>query len=337
MEISSGHSKKKRVLYGIQGTGNGHLSRAREIVPILKKYADVDVILSGREHHLKVEFDITYQKKGLGFFIGKKGGINFPKTITHLQFSEFLKDVHKLPVNNYDLVISDLEPISAWAAYLKRTPVILLSHQAILYSPNIPRPKGLHYGKAVYKAYMPPMKKLGYHFKAYDDFITTPIIRKDIRAQEITQEDFYLVYLDSYGTEFIEEWAAEYPHETFKVFTAQPIETKVPNLSFHKSDATKFTQAMAACKGLITGAGFETPAEALFLGKKLLVVPLKGQYEQLCNAKALEEMGVPVVWKRKKFFKMFEYFKTLPNPERISYPDETEELLVKLLKKYSVI
>ena len=330
-------NNKKKVLYGIQGTGNGHLSRAREIIPVLKKYADVDVILSGREHHLNVEFDITYQKKGLGFFLGKNGGIDFPKTITHLEFAEFLKDVHSLPASDYDLIISDLEPVSAWSAYLKKVPVVLLSHHAILYSPNIPRPEGLHYGKAVYKAYMPPMEKLGYHFKAYDDFITTPIIRKDIRAQEISEEDFYLVYLDSYGTDFIEEWAAKFPEENFKVFTSNPIETKVPNLSFNKSDAIKFTKALAACKGLITGAGFETPAEALFLGKNLMVIPLQGQYEQLCNAKALEEMNVPVVWKREDFFKTFEYFKTLPKRERILYPDETEELLVKLLKKHDII
>lgn len=43
------------------------------------------------------------------------------------------------------------------------------------------------------------------------------------------------------------------------------------------------------------GAGFETPEEALFLGKKLMVIPIKGQYEQQCNVAALKEMGVPVI------------------------------------------
>ena len=52
---------------------------------------------------------------------------------------------------------------------------------------------------------------------------------------------------------------------------------------------------MINCSGIITSAGFETPAEALFLGKKLLAIPIKGQYEQLCNAAALEKMGVACI------------------------------------------
>jgi hypothetical protein len=41
-------------------------------------------------------------------------------------------------------------------------------------------------------------------------------------------------------------------------------------------------------------AGFEGPSEALYLKKKLLVIPISGQYEQACNAAALQKMGVPV-------------------------------------------
>ncbi|MGL5401221.1 MAG: glycosyltransferase family protein, partial [Plesiomonas shigelloides] len=38
-----------KLLYGIQGTGNGHLSRARELVPALRAQGiRVDVLCSGR-------------------------------------------------------------------------------------------------------------------------------------------------------------------------------------------------------------------------------------------------------------------------------------------------
>ena len=46
---------------------------------------------------------------------------------------------------------------------------------------------------------------------------------------------------------------------------------------------------------MLCGAGFETPAEALYLKKKLLVIPMKNQYEQQCNAEALKKLGVPVL------------------------------------------
>ena len=36
-----------KILYGIQGTGNGHISKAETIYPILKQYGEVDVMVSG--------------------------------------------------------------------------------------------------------------------------------------------------------------------------------------------------------------------------------------------------------------------------------------------------
>jgi len=39
----------------------------------------------------------------------------------------------------------------------------------------------------------------------------------------------------------------------------------------------------------------ETPAEALFFKKKLMVIPMKGQYEQLYNAECLKQLGVPII------------------------------------------
>ena len=58
---------------------------------------------------------------------------------------------------------------------------------------------------------------------------------------------------------------------------------------------SNFERAMAWSSGVICGAGFETPAEAMYLKKKLLVVPMKGQYEQACNAESLKELGVIVL------------------------------------------
>jgi len=45
----------------------------------------------------------------------------------------------------------------------------------------------------------------------------------------------------------------------------------------------------------VTGGGFQSTAEALYLKKKLLVIPMFDQYEQKCNAAALQEMGVDIL------------------------------------------
>ncbi len=36
-----------RILYAIQGTGNGHISRARDIIPYLQEKGAVDLLISG--------------------------------------------------------------------------------------------------------------------------------------------------------------------------------------------------------------------------------------------------------------------------------------------------
>jgi hypothetical protein len=44
----------------------------------------------------------------------------------------------------------------------------------------------------------------------------------------------------------------------------------------------------------LCNAGFETPAEALFMDKKLFVIPIHNQYEQECNACALIKWEFPI-------------------------------------------
>ncbi len=60
-----------------------------------------------------------------------------------------------------------------------------------------------------------------------------------------------------------------------------------------------FQDHLYACKGILCNAGFETPAEALYMGKKLCVIPIRNQYELECNAAFLAQMGIPVLPKLK--------------------------------------
>ena len=51
-----------------------------------------------------------------------------------------------------------------------------------------------------------------------------------------------------------------------------------------------FEESIRNCHGVISSAGFQTSVESLYLGKKLMVIPTKGQYEQSCNAVSLEKL-----------------------------------------------
>ena len=97
----------------------------------------------------------------------------------------------------------------------------------------------------------------------------------------------------------------------------------------------KFIKSMAQAEGVLCGAGFETPAEALFMKKKLLVIPMKNQYEQQLNAAALKQMGVPVIKNLNEKFDMV--IRTWINSTRIvevNYPDMTSAIIDQIIQKH---
>ena len=99
-----------KVLYAIQATGNGHISRAKVLIPYLQKNIEVDVLLSGTSADIELGLPIRFYFKGLSFVFGKNGGVNIWKTIAQMDFWRFFKDIKRLPLNEYDLVINDFEP-----------------------------------------------------------------------------------------------------------------------------------------------------------------------------------------------------------------------------------
>lgn len=75
-----------KVLYGIQLTGNGHITRSIKIITALKSAGfDVDIITSGTNSQLKLPFEIKKQFQGLSFFYNKRGGIDWVRTLLSLR------------------------------------------------------------------------------------------------------------------------------------------------------------------------------------------------------------------------------------------------------------
>ena len=75
-----------RILYAIQGTGNGHLSRARDVIPVLQKKGDLDLLVSGIQADVSLPFPTKYKLKGLSFIFGKNGGVDLWKTYLKANF-----------------------------------------------------------------------------------------------------------------------------------------------------------------------------------------------------------------------------------------------------------
>lgn len=327
-----------RILYAIQGTGNGHLSRSLDIVPCLLKHGAVDILVSGNQGDLILPFRIKYKFSGLSFIFGKSGGVNLWKTVAQTNVRKLLKSIKNLPVEDYDLVINDFEPVSAWACYFKNKPCISLSHQAAVLSPGLPLPEHTDMlGKLILNTYAPGSAKYGFHFSSYNDTIFTPVIRKQVRQAEVTDAGHYTVYLPSYDDKRLIGFLSEFKDVKWDVFSKhnrRPFRSG--NINIQPINSEKYTASMAASSGILCGAGFETPAEALYLGKKLIVVPMRNQYEQHLNAAALMDMKVPVIKSLKSKYKpMIQDW--LENGRKISvkYPDITQEIINMIVEKHS--
>ncbi|QCK13485.1 hypothetical protein DCC35_01310 [Mangrovivirga cuniculi] len=175
--------KRPKVLYAIQGTGNGHIARARDLVPKFAHYADLDVVISGNHCEVELGYPVMKSYQGLGFYFGKRGGIDWGKTLRKNNIRKFIKEILSIDLTQYDYIINDFEPVTAWAGKLKGLPVINLSHQAAVISRLSPKPSEKdRAGLTILKHYAPSNISFGFHFKCYDQKIYTPIIRDEIRA-----------------------------------------------------------------------------------------------------------------------------------------------------------
>ncbi|RZK59623.1 MAG: glycosyl transferase [Pedobacter sp.] len=326
-----------KILYAIQGTGNGHVSRAREIVPLLQQYGDLDILISGTQADVKLTQEVKYQLHGFSFIFGKKGGVDHFNTWKNMNLFRFKKDMSAVPLKDYNLIINDFEPVTAWACKSQRIESVSLSHQASFKSKKVPRPRTIDWGKLILSRYAPTTHHIGFHFERYDDFIYTPVIRSEIRELVTTNLGHYTVYLPAVDDKDLVKLLKQIPSVRWDVFSKHTKTSYVDgNVFVEPVNNIKFNQSMASSAGLLTGGGFEGPAEALFLGKKLLVAPMRFQYEQQCNAYALKELGLPVIWgSNRNWLPILKEFVANPQSHQFNFPDETAEIVANVVSKYA--
>lgn len=287
-----------RILYGVQGTGHGHISRARVVLPRLREIAEVDVLISGYNFHLDLDGEIAYKKRGISLTYDSNGSVDVLETALNLKPVKFIQDIQTVPVEEYDFIVNDFEPVTAWAALAADKTCVAISHQASFLSPNPPRPsKKSIVAEGVMKHFAPCTVPLGSHYKRYDDFIEPPIIRSHIKDLNPTLGDHITVYLPAFDHETLVSVFSKVPQIEWHIFSPTCNNSyQKGNVKVNPVSKDDFLKSFESCLGIVSAAGFETTSEALFLGKKMLVIPIRNQYEQLCNAAALQEFGGSVVY-----------------------------------------
>ena len=282
------------ILYGVNATGNGHISRSRITISELKKRGhNVTVLFSGR----KVEdfFDLEefrpyIIKKGFTF-VFKKGKLNVFRTLLNIDLIQFVKDIFKIK-KEYDVVVTDFEPISAYAARKLGIHCIGIGHQ-YSFLKTIPKSFKMKLASLFFlRFYTPINSTISSHFYHFNQSILPPFIEKGLKNQNSVplMKNTFLVYLAWEERDQMISILNTIEDNEFIYYSSVDKELQIGNITLKPYSNKNFKEDLIACNGLITNAGFQLPAEAIYLGKKILCKPLTGQPEQEHNAKTLKRL-----------------------------------------------
>jgi uncharacterized protein (TIGR00661 family) len=323
------------ILYAVQGTGNGHISRAIQLYPFLKTYGNIDFFISGSNADLKTDLPVIGRSKGISLFYKSTGGLDYLKIIRSFSFKIFV-DAYKLPVNKYDLVINDFDFVTSLACLFRKKKSVQFGHQASFQSNKTPRAKNNNFfGEFILKHFVKSTHYLGLHFKAYDDSVFNPIIKQEIIDATPTDDGHISVYLPHYSIAYLEPYFLAQSKHHFEVFSAEVTSIRnYKNIIYFPISNSGFTKSMIRSHAVITGGGFETPAEAMYMNKKVLSIPISKHYEQLSNAAALSDLGVKVLLQiDQDFHTIFTDWINHTAPVKLDLTHSTKDIVAQLIKQ----
>lgn len=311
-----------KILYGVQGTGNGHISRARAMAEAFQQFPELEVqwLFTGRppEKLFAMEaFGDYWWREGLTF-AHKEGKIDQIATAKQLNWRALLKDIHELPVLDFDLIISDFEPVSAWAARKHKRPSLGIGHQ-YAFNFAIPTPTFGWIARSIMKIFAPVQVSLGMHWHHFGHSILPPIAHAHQHPAP-AEKNHVLVYLPFENAAPLLRQLANLP-QAFIVYGFPTELPKSDNITLRAPSIEGFREDVATSRAVICNSGFELIAETLTLGKPILTRPLQGQFEQEANALALKKLQLAKVVEHFDAITIGRWLREEPKGAHITWPD----------------
>ncbi len=316
------------ILYGVQGTGNGHISRARLMASEFARLdVPVDYLFSGRAQAAYFDMEEFANRRfetGLSFKT-HRGRIRKLQTLKNSKLLSCAREITALRTDRYKLVISDFEPTSAWAARLRGTPTLALGHQYAL-TQRAPMPQGDLFAKWIARHFTPANQRIGFHWHPYDSLTLPPMIDTTLTPISNSQS-FTLVYLPFEELQETLTLLQQLRSEHFVVYSPDVSrETQSRNVSIYPLSKNGFRHHLQRCTRVICNTGFELIAESLHLGKPVLTKPLAGQFEQVANAMALKELQLASITPQISVLGLDKFLASTETRSRIIYPNVAREL-----------
>jgi uncharacterized protein (TIGR00661 family) len=297
------------ILYGVNGEGAGHSTRAKEVLSHLVASGHSVCVASFDRglRNLQNDFDVT---EIFGFRIAYVNNrVRYKRTIaknliTVPQAARSLSQLrHLVDEREIDVIITDFEPLTCHVGHKKRLPVIAIDNQHCLTNTVASYPKQYRRDAAAAKLVTRLMTP---HADAYlvisfftaplrkrNTFLFPPLLRQEILSAIPTEGDHVLVYVTSPAPAL-----AKLLRSVRARFVAYGFgrEGQDGNVLYKKPSLDGFFRDLVSAQAIVANSGFSLVTEALHLGKPYLAVPVSHQFEQVFNAYWLHKCGYGAFW-----------------------------------------
>jgi len=250
-----------------------------------------------------------------------------------------------------DVIVNFFEPLTGFYALTRRDrpPVVALAHQFMCGHPAYTRAPGRRLQQFGMKWYIrlvgAASTRLALSLYEAPDaperdlFVAPPILRRQLfELSPNPAGKFVLVYLLNHGySEQIIDWHRRNPGTALHCFYDKPDappEWRLDDtLTFHRLDGEKFLRMMAECKYVACTAGFESLAEAAWLGKPLFLVPVENHIEQQVNAIDATRIGLGVADQSFNLDRLAELPERLDNARFRAWLARADSILLQTLER----
>jgi uncharacterized protein (TIGR00661 family) len=334
------------ILYGVNGEGAGHSTRAKEVLThLVDEGHKVHVASFDRGlQNLKDKFDVT---EIYGFhFAYVNNRVRYKRTIaknliTVPQAAKSLKQLNELVEDAHiDLIITDFEPLTCHVGHKRRLPVISIDNQHCLTNAEVSYPKQYRRDAAAAKIVTRLMTP---HANAYlvisfftapirkrNTFLFPPLLRQEILQAKPTEEDHVLAYVTSPAPALASLLSSVRCRFIAYGFGREGAEG---NIIYKKPSLKGFFADLVSARAVIANSGFSLVTEALHLGKPYLAVPVSHQFEQIFNAYWLEKSGYGAYWEDLNKERVESFLYNLPHYREslAAYPRQGNQALFEKL------
>jgi uncharacterized protein (TIGR00661 family) len=304
-----------RILYGVVGEGMGHATRSKVVCEhLVERGHEVKIVVSGRAHgFLAKTFRDVVEIRGLtiryvdnrmdrGGTLGRN--VVAAPGMLATNVSAYMRRVASFRPH---AVISDFDSFAYFFAKRHGLPVMSIDNQQLISRCKLGKfaKQGVKVDYQMTKAFVRAKLPACDHYVITTFFypnvrpkyektttLVPPILRKSIldAKKKARAGEHVLVYQTSTSdTKLVDELNA-IEGARFIVYGLRK-NAIVGNCTLKDFSEEGFVEDLATSRAVVANGGLSLLGEAIYLGKPIFSVPVRNQYEQVLNARYLEELG----------------------------------------------